>query len=126
MRTAGRSTLLPALLVIAAGCSSTADFPEPERTSALEAPVLGKTAIKGDALPTKTVVFTYDDGPDEHTLELAQYLKDNDIRATFFINGRRICKTMDPTGKCLVPMDTRACDDGMSQDPVAAPKYYPE
>src|SRR3954454_18486031 len=94
--TAGRPQLLLTLLALSAACSSTADFSAPEPTSALEVPVLAETAIKGDALPTKTVVFTYDDGPDEHTLELAQYLADSGIHATFFVNGRRICKTMDP------------------------------
>jgi peptidoglycan/xylan/chitin deacetylase (PgdA/CDA1 family) len=89
-------------------------------------PVLMEGAVFGEGLPAKTVILTYDDGPDEHTLELAQYLHDNDIQATFFINGRRICKTLGDDGTCLVPMDTRACDDGLSQAPVADPIYYPE
>jgi MYXO-CTERM domain-containing protein len=89
-------------------------------------PVLTEGAIFGDGLPTKTVILTYDDGPDEYTLELAQYLHDNDIQATFFINGSRICKTLGEDGTCLVPMDTRACDDGLSQAPVEDPIYYPE
>lgn len=89
-------------------------------------PVLTEGAVFGEGLPAKTVILTYDDGPDEHTLELAQYLHDNDISVTFFINGSRICKTLATDGTCLVPMDTRACDDGLSQAPVDAPIYYPE
>src|SRR5207247_1945988 len=68
----------------------------------------------------------FDDGPDEHTIELATYLHEEGIRVTFFINGRRICKTEDAQGNCVAPMDTRPCDDGQSQAPVAAPKYYRE
>lgn len=89
-------------------------------------PVLMEGTVFGDALPTKTVILTYDDGPDEHTLQLAQFLADNDIRATFFINGRRICKTLADDGTCQVPMDTRVCDNGLSQAAVAEPIYYPE
>jgi peptidoglycan/xylan/chitin deacetylase (PgdA/CDA1 family) len=43
-------------------------------------------------------VLTYDDGPDEHTLELAHFLADNGVHATFYINGRRICKVFDASG----------------------------
>jgi peptidoglycan/xylan/chitin deacetylase (PgdA/CDA1 family) len=71
-------------------------------------------------------VLTYDDGPDDHTLELAHYLADNGVRATFFVNGRRFCKSFGADGKCTTPQDTRACDNGGSQAPVTAPKYYPE
>lgn len=89
-------------------------------------PVLTEGAVFGEGLPAKTVILTYDDGPDEHTLELAQYLADNEIFVTFFINGRRICKTLATDGTCLVPMDTRACDNGLAQAPVDTPVYYPE
>jgi peptidoglycan/xylan/chitin deacetylase (PgdA/CDA1 family) len=81
--------------------------------------------INGNGLPAKTVVFTYDDGPDEHTLELARYLNEQGIRATFFVNGRRFCKTLGPDGSCLVPPDVRPCA-GYEQAAVASPKYYPE
>src|SRR6185295_655839 len=80
----------------------------------------------GAALPAKTVVLTYDDGPDEHSSELAHFLAENGIHATFFVVGRRFCKAFDAAGVCTTPGDTRRCDDGLSQAPVAAPKYYPE
>ena len=51
--------------------------------------------IKGDRLPAGTLCLTYDDGPGQtaeagpgpRTLELAQYLYDQGILATFFIIG---------------------------------------
>jgi MYXO-CTERM domain-containing protein len=81
--------------------------------------------INGDALPAKTVVLTYDDGPDEHTLALARYLSEQGVKATFFVNGRRFCKTFDAGGACTTPQDTRPCI-GAPQAPVTNPKYYPE
>src|SRR4051794_28746687 len=107
-------------------CGSLACAPDGLELEAARQAVLTTTQINGSGLPAKTVVFTYDDGPDEHTLELAHYLADNGIHATFFVNGRRFCKTMAADGTCAVPVDTRACDDGMSQAPVTNPKYYPE
>jgi MYXO-CTERM domain-containing protein len=94
-----------------------------EATSISQALTTGQ--INGSALPAKAVVFTFDDGPDEHTMELAHYLADNGIHATFFMNGRRFCATMDASGNCMTPQETRACI-GDEQAAVAAPKYYPE
>jgi MYXO-CTERM domain-containing protein len=100
--------------------------PESFEIGATEQAVLQGGQINGSGLPAKTVVLTYDDGPDDHTLELAQYLKDQGIRATFFVNGRRFCKSFDETGKCLTPQDTRRCTNGQMQAGVTNPKYYPE
>ncbi|MCP3105381.1 FG-GAP-like repeat-containing protein [Myxococcus sp. K15C18031901] len=52
--------------------------------------------------PANTISLTYDDGPDAYTLELASYLNQKGIRATFFINGCRIqghpvCSPSDTT-----------------------------
>jgi peptidoglycan/xylan/chitin deacetylase (PgdA/CDA1 family) len=91
-----------------------------------EREVLTSGQLNGNALPARTVVLTYDDGPDEHTLELARYLNENGVRATFFVNGRRFCKTVDAEGKCTSAPDTRPCNNGQSQAGVAMPKYYPE
>jgi len=54
--------------------------------------------LKADRLPRGTVCLTYDDGPGEspgagpgpHTRELGQYLRDEGVRATFFVVGRQI------------------------------------
>jgi peptidoglycan/xylan/chitin deacetylase (PgdA/CDA1 family) len=113
------------VLAFAAGGCSQGNEPS-ERLGTAAQPILGGTEIHGDSLPPKTVVFTYDDGPDEHTLELAQYLHEQGIHATFFTNGRRFCKLFDGSGNCISPWDTLPCDDGLSQAPVANPIYYPE
>ena len=112
-----------AAAAVLVGCSPETPAP-PTETFVEEA--LGTGQINGSGLPAKTVVLTYDDGPDDHTLELAHYLADEGVRATFFVNGRRFCKAVDTDGKCLTPQDTRPCDNGQSQAKVAAPKYYPE
>jgi peptidoglycan/xylan/chitin deacetylase (PgdA/CDA1 family) len=87
---------------------------------------LAAKSINGNALPPKTIILTYDDGPDEHTLELASFLNASGIHATFFINGRRMCKQMDESGGCVAPRDTHPCADGQSQAFVEHPKFYPE
>jgi MYXO-CTERM domain-containing protein len=103
------------------GCSTGSHAP----IATIPEEVVTTAQINGSNLPDKTVVLTYDDGPDDHTLELAHYLADNGVRATFFVNGRRFCK-MDSEGKCTGPQDTRPCNNGQSQAAVASPKYYPE
>jgi len=87
--------------------------------------IVTDTGLNGDRLPPNTLVLTYDDGPDEHTIEIAKYLWEQKIQATFFMNGRRFCKS-DGRGGCALPMETRACDNGGSQAFVANPIYYPE
>lgn len=87
--------------------------------------VLQNNNIFGNNLPAKTVVLTYDDGPDEHTLDLAHYLKDQGIVATFFVNGKRFCKTWSGD-LCTEPVETRACNDGKEQAPVTTPIRYHE
>jgi peptidoglycan/xylan/chitin deacetylase (PgdA/CDA1 family) len=42
----------------------------------------------GSSLPHKVLCLTFDDGPGEHTLPIAQYLFEQDIRATFFVVGK--------------------------------------
>jgi peptidoglycan/xylan/chitin deacetylase (PgdA/CDA1 family) len=44
--------------------------------------------IRGNRLPPKTLCLTYDDGPGPRSRELARYLADQGIRATFFVVGR--------------------------------------
>lgn len=69
--------------------------------------------INGTALPTKTVSFTYDDGPDEHTLALSAYLRDQGVKATFFINGCRL------QGAPSSPWNSTSCDRTLTQYPVS-------
>ncbi|WP_169927896.1 polysaccharide deacetylase family protein [Labilithrix luteola] len=46
--------------------------------------------LVGSSLPPKTLALTFDDGPGLRTDELSTYLKQQGIRAGFFINGRMI------------------------------------
>lgn len=116
-------TLLAAALV---ACSEApVDFDTEPSVAQLQQPVLQNGNIYGNALPAKTVILTYDDGPDAHTLELAQYLNEQGVHATFFINGKRICKTWSGD-TCVETHETRPCNDGMEQAPVAMPVYYRE
>src|SRR3954454_18272526 len=44
--------------------------------------------LKGADLPPKTLCLTYDDGPGPETVDLAHFLFEEEIRATFFVIGR--------------------------------------
>jgi peptidoglycan/xylan/chitin deacetylase (PgdA/CDA1 family) len=112
-------------IALAAACSSS---PTQERVGEGSAPILAPAdiSISGSSLPPNTVVLSYDDGPDEHTLEIAKYLASEQIHATFFVNGKRYCKVWGANGHCDQAMDTRACDNGGTQQFVANPSYYPE
>jgi peptidoglycan/xylan/chitin deacetylase (PgdA/CDA1 family) len=68
--------------------------------------IVADTNFNGDSLPPYTLAFTYDDGPDDYTIPLAQYLHDQGIRATFFVNGCRLTGNPTPipeTGNCTTP-----------------------
>lgn len=86
----------------------------------------GGLSIHGDDLPEKTLVLTYDDGPDEHTLAIARYLADVGVQAAFFVNGRRFCREVGADGQCVAPAETRPCNDGTLQAVVPSPRFYPE
>jgi peptidoglycan/xylan/chitin deacetylase (PgdA/CDA1 family) len=113
------------LLLLAAAAPACARR-SPTARVVIKPPILGDQ-IYGDSLPPKTVVLSYDDGPDESTLEIARYLAEKDIPVTFFVNGSRFCrKPLESDGSCRAPPPTRKCDDGQAQAAVAAPRYYPE
>jgi peptidoglycan/xylan/chitin deacetylase (PgdA/CDA1 family) len=50
-------------------------------------------------LPDKTVSLTFDDGPGPHTLEIARFLSENEIRATFFVVGKHVEKNPETVRK---------------------------
>jgi len=81
-------------------------FMLPATTAFAEEPtekVLLSQTINGDALPPKTIAFTYDDGPDEYTLAIAQFLYNKGIKATFFVNGCRLKNSPPPAeGNCTI------------------------
>jgi peptidoglycan/xylan/chitin deacetylase (PgdA/CDA1 family) len=77
------------LVVLAAAVSCASPAVEMPADVAPPVPVFETSApqLEGAALPFRTVSLTYDDGPDVHTLELAHWLHDQGIPATFFVNG---------------------------------------
>ncbi|MEO7110926.1 MAG: FG-GAP-like repeat-containing protein [Polyangiaceae bacterium] len=44
-----------------------------------------RTQLDGRAFPDRVIALTFDDGPDAHTLDLAEYLSREKISATFFV-----------------------------------------
>jgi peptidoglycan/xylan/chitin deacetylase (PgdA/CDA1 family) len=75
-----------AIAICLAGCArgSTGE-PAPARSG-----VQRGEQIDGRRLPVRALSLTYDDGPDERTLDLARYLAGEGIPATFFVNGCRL------------------------------------
>jgi peptidoglycan/xylan/chitin deacetylase (PgdA/CDA1 family) len=51
------------------------------------APLQGNSALDGSDLPDRVLSLTFDDGPGAKTVELATYLHDERIQATFFVIG---------------------------------------
>ncbi len=49
--------------------------------------------------PDKTLALTYDDGPGPHTLEIAEFLHDRGIQATFFVVGKHVRLRREIVGK---------------------------
>ena len=45
-------------------------------------------SFTGADLPDKTLCITFDDGPGEHTYNIAKFLFEEDIQATFFVVGK--------------------------------------
>lgn len=101
MNTRTLSSLFALFSVFAVACAST----EPEDDNSLsstggdEEPEYGESTndelttesqFNGRSLPARTIVLTYDDGPGPRTAELAEYLKEEGISATFFINGMQV------------------------------------
>jgi peptidoglycan/xylan/chitin deacetylase (PgdA/CDA1 family) len=69
--------------------------------------------LTGTAFPSKTVSFTYDDGPDAYTLALSAYLRDEGIKATFFVNGCRL------QGAPASPATTTNCNGAFTRYPAS-------
>ncbi len=48
---------------------------------------LSQQMIRGTGLPPQRIILTYDDGPGRNTLDIASFLHQQGIPATFFVNG---------------------------------------
>ena len=62
-------------------------------TTARVAQDLSANNFQGTSLPAKTLALTFDDGPGPRTKELSMYLKSQNIKAAFFMNGARLAAT---------------------------------
>lgn len=59
--------------------------------------------VGATSLAAKQLALTFDDGPGTRTAELSTYLKDQNIRAVFFVNGACIQATALPNNSCATP-----------------------
>jgi peptidoglycan/xylan/chitin deacetylase (PgdA/CDA1 family) len=59
-----------------------------DRASTTTASITNASQLSGGGMPSGSYVLTFDDGPGERTEEIANWLGDRGIVATFFMNGR--------------------------------------
>lgn len=52
----------------------------------------GSGGLKGYSIPARTVILTFDDGPSPYTSSILEILKQENIKATFFIIGTQAIK----------------------------------
>ncbi|MDB4938698.1 MAG: Rhs family protein [Labilithrix sp.] len=69
----------------APSAASAPPLPSPPPVVAAAPAGLPHVRVDGQAFPDKVIALTWDDGPDVSTLELAAYLKNHRISATFFV-----------------------------------------
>jgi peptidoglycan-N-acetylglucosamine deacetylase len=74
---------LAATAVVLAACASQPG--EEETVSGSDA--FSQKQLMGGSLPEKTIALTFDDGPGPRTGELSTFLKEQGIRAAFFVQG---------------------------------------
>lgn len=81
------------LAALGLGCAEPADTTPPHapappvETAAIPAPppFVARPQLDGQGFPDKVLALTWDDGPDVHTRELAEYLAAEHVSATFFV-----------------------------------------
>lgn len=98
-----RIAISVALVLGLAACGSPNERTEGS-TAGRRAARVSTTELHGDDLPANTLAITYDDGPDASAVQLAQYLHDQGIPATFFVVGCRI------VGQDPAPGWSEVCD----------------
>jgi peptidoglycan/xylan/chitin deacetylase (PgdA/CDA1 family) len=55
-----------------------------------EEAIVSEHSLIGNELPDHTLALTFDDGPGPRTKELVDYLAAENVKATFFINGKNV------------------------------------
>ncbi|MFO0755081.1 MAG: FG-GAP-like repeat-containing protein [Byssovorax sp.] len=118
-----RSSLL-LLALVALGCDDAgvevaAPVKPPPAVSAqapkVEAPkpYVARPQLDGSAFPDKVLALTWDDGPDAHTLELAEFLAAENVAATFFVVGEWDEQVSSEPGK-----GTKVFETGHAELPI--------
>lgn len=82
-----RSALFLSAVMIATACSAPGEEVEQPST---DVDLTGSRQLSGAGMAANTFSLTFDDGPGPRTAELANWLGDRGIVATFFINGRNV------------------------------------
>ena len=75
------------------GCQSSTKTPTPAKgpvnrvqaVRQLPSEKVSSWQLDGNSFPDGVLALTWDDGPDTHTLELAEFLRDRNISGTFFV-----------------------------------------
>jgi len=96
--------LAASVALAAAGCAAepaSDDEPEIGGVAGSESEVVSERQLYGTELPEKTFVLTFDDGPGPRTAELGDYLADQNIHGTFFMNGRNYPGRQAQTAKIV-------------------------
>lgn len=75
---------------VSLGCSSGGDPSIVTGDAADESELVAERELTGVELEPGTLSLTFDDGPGDRTSELADFLADQGIHATFFINGKNV------------------------------------
>ncbi|QJC53587.1 polysaccharide deacetylase family protein [Paenibacillus albicereus] len=73
-----------------AGTDAQAEPPSPASAQAASAKEARSAAGASAAAAAKTVYLTFDDGPSEHTAQVLDILREQGIKATFFMMGRQV------------------------------------
>ena len=87
------------------GCATEGDDDEDQELPGRAESALQATSLTGTSLPAKALALTFDDGPSARTAELSTYLKSQNIKATFFVNGGHLATTTlpNPNGITVMP-----------------------
>lgn len=73
-----------------AACAIGCDRADDEDLASSDGEITTAGQLEGSDMPAGTYALTFDDGPGPRTEELANWLGDRGITATFFINGRNV------------------------------------
>ncbi|HEY8074445.1 MAG TPA: polysaccharide deacetylase family protein [Labilithrix sp.] len=111
-----RRFIVFALALLAACKDSPPPPPAPRDAGAAEPrPLPVRVPIDGRAFPDGVVALTWDDGPDANTVELATFLAQNHVSATFFVVGEWKAGVSEEPGK-----GTNVFETGFMKLPVLA------